>query len=182
MSYCRVAKGTAETAKNFVNITSTLSIRQQMRMALFFYNGLFDTSSVHLPDKVTRKQDLGAEIEFHEKVSEFMKSSDLLCSEVIVNSQQYKNREVVVLKVHDSDVVTVGVIQTILVRDAEVYLIVRKYEASRNRLNYFVTDTAAVDFSFVNVNHLADHKPLIKFGTEFKFKFYLHHHVSHSFE
>ena len=111
-----------------------------------------------------------------------MHPSDLLCSEVIFNGQQYKNGEVVVVKVHDRDVVTVGVIQTILVRASDVHLIVRKYEATRNRLNYFVTETLAVDFSFINLTQLADHKPLIKYGTEFKFKFYFHHHVSFSYD
>ena len=64
----RIAKGTAEAAKNFVNISATLSIRQQMRMASVYYSGLFDTASVHLPDKVTKKQDVPPGTEFYEKL------------------------------------------------------------------------------------------------------------------
>ena len=145
----RIAKGTAEAAKNFVNISATLSIRQQMRMASVYYSGLFDTASVHLPDKVTKKQDVPKGTEFYEKLCSFMAPNDILCSDIIVRSQKYKIGEVVVVKASDRDVLTVGVIHSILVRDMDVHFVIRKYEAFRNKLNYFVTEVVDVESTFI---------------------------------
>ena len=147
-------------------------------MASVYYGGMFDTASIHLPDKVTRKEDLSSGTEFNNKLIEFMTSADLVCGELILNSQQYKNGDVVVTNVKDRDVITVGVIQTILVRGNKVYFVTRKYEAVRNQLNFFVTDSVEPYSSFVNSIDLVDYKPLIRYGTDQKFKFYLHHYVS----
>ena len=176
----RVAKSTAESAKNFKNISATLSIRQQMRMASVFYGGIFDTYSVHLPDKVTMKIDLPEGTEFYDKLSEFMAPGDLICSEVILNSQQYRNGDIIITEVLDRNALKVGVVQAILVKSDKLFFVIRKYEAFRNKLNYYVTESADQTSSFFNPCNMIDYKPLVKYGTDTKFKFYLHHYISFS--
>ena len=73
-------------------------------------------------------------------------------------------------------------IQTIIVRAGGISFVSRKYEASRNKLNFFVSQHCSDEFYFIDPLQLADFKPLIKYGTDFKFKFYLHHHISYSYE
>ena len=41
----RIAKSLAESAKNVVNITKTVSERQQMRAVSVYYHGMFNFSS-----------------------------------------------------------------------------------------------------------------------------------------
>ena len=151
-------------------------------MASMYYVGLFDTASVHLPNKVTRKEDIPVGSVFYEKLSQFMDESDLLCSELVLNSQKYVNGDVLVLKVQDGDNLTVGVVQTILVRSEDVFFVVNKFQAVRNELNFFVTVASENMSSFIKASSLADFKPLIRYGTDRTFKFYLHHHVSYSYE
>ena len=107
----RVAKGTVESAKNFVNITSTLAIRQQMRLASKYYSGFCDTSSVHLPDNVTGKADLQDGSGVIMELRAFMTENDVTCSDIMVNGQQYKLGDLIVIKACDRDTLEVGVIQ-----------------------------------------------------------------------
>ena len=77
---------------------------------------------------------------------------------------------------------TVGIVQTLLVRMEEVFFVIRKFKALRNDLNYFVSESSDDSISFLKAQNLADHKPLIRYGTDLKFKFYLHHNVSFSYD
>ena len=165
-----------------MNISATLSIRQQMRMASMQYVGLFDTASVHLPAKVTRKQDARPGNEFFDKLSEFMGPNDVICEDLVLNSQKFKAGDLVLVGVYDRDEVTVGIVQTLLVRMEEVFFVIRKFKALRNDLNYFVSESSDDSISFLKAQNLADHKPLIRYGTDLKFKFYLHHNVSFSYD
>lgn len=178
----RVAKGTAESAKNFVNITSTLAVRQQMRMASKYYNGMCDTAVVHMPDAVTKKEDLPDGSEMYEKLRVFMREDDVLCSKIVVNCQEFKIGDIVVINATDRDSLEVGVIQTILVKTGGVSFVSRKYETCRNKLNFFVSQCCSDEFYFIDPFQLADFKPLIRYGTDAKFRYYLHHHISFSYE
>ena len=177
----RVAKGTAESAKNFVNISSTLAIRQQMRMASKYYGGMCDTAVIHMPDVVTKREDLPYEPEMYEKLRFFMSRSDVICSDIVIHNQEYKTGDLIVLVAKDRDNLEVGVIQAILVKSGRFFFVSKKYEACRNQLNFFVSRASSDEFYFIDPFHLADFKPLIKYGTEAKFKFYLHHHISFSY-
>ena len=176
----RVAKGTAESAKNFINISATLAIRQQMRMASVFYGGFFDTADFHLPDKVTKKNHISNETEFNNLLREFMAPSDVISDQIILKSQEYKTGDIIVIRAIGKDELKVGVIQTILVKINKVSFVSKTFDAARNKLNYFVTTSADPSPSFINPLHMADYKPLIRYGTDAKFKFYLHHHISFS--
>ena len=77
------------------------------------------------------------------------------------------------------DNLLVSVIQTILVKNNQVYFVVLRYEAKRNTLGYFVTTNERIQESFfLKASHLVDYKPLIMHGTLNKFKFALHHYIS----
>ena len=63
------------------------------------------------------------------------------------------------------DNLLVSVIQSILVKNNQVYFVVLRYEAKRNTLGYFVTTNE------MNASHLVDYKPLILHGSHNKFNF-----------
>ena len=179
----RVAKGTAESAKNFKNISLTLAVRQQMRMASKYYSGFFDTAAVHLPGELTSKESLPEGLDLFDKLKEFMAPSDAVCKEVVSRGQKYQTGDIIVLKAQDSDSLEIGVILSILVKPSKVFFVTRRYEAVRNPFNCFVTKTLTNKSpTFVNALKLADFKPLVKYGTDQKFKFYLHHHISYDHE
>ena len=175
----RIAKGTVESSKNFVNITSTLAVRQQMRLASKYYSGFCDTSVVHMPETVTKKSDLNDDSDVGTELKRFLGENDVLCKEIIFHGQLYKIGDLTVLKANDRSTLEVGVIKAIVVKEGKVSFLSRKYIASRNHLNYFVTEARSDELNFCDPKHLSDFKPLIKYGTDMKFKFYVHHHISY---
>ena len=176
-----MSKGTAESAKNFKNISHTVSVRQQMRMASVYYNGMFEPD-LKLPDKVKTRAGLVEDSVFNSTLRGFMDEDDIVCAEVDLKCQKYRSGDILVLEAFDRDHLKVGVIQTILVRDTEVYFVVIRYTAKRHKLGYFVTDSVVNQESYLHkASRLADYKPLIMHGTLTKFKFALHHYVSVSY-
>ena len=166
-----------------INITKTISDRQQMRAASIFYHGMFNFSMFSLPEIVTTKSKITGDTTFHSNLRTFMSDSDLICSSIFVNNQDYKNGDLIVIKATDADQLSVGVVQTILVKKDKVYFVVQKYEAVRNYMQYFESQACNDRIStFVESNKLADFKPLIKRGTSENFVFFVHHHVSFDYQ
>ena len=178
----RVAKNTAETAKNVKNITKTISERQQMRAVSVFYRGMFNFSPYILPEAVMKKSEISDESSFNVTLKAFMGDCDLICKSILVNDQNYENGDLIVLDLDDCDSLTVGHVQTILIKDFKVYFVVLKFKATRNFLQYFESDGSVNPISeFIESHKIVDHKPLIKRGTINKFVFVLHHHVSFNY-
>ena len=176
-----MGKGIAESAKNFKNISATVSTRQQMRMASVYYNGMFETAEFKLPEKVKMKVEILQDTEFNSSLRQFMGENDFICSEIFLNGQLYRNGDLVVIEGIDRDSLKVGLIQPVLVKSEDAYFVVRGYLAQRNNLGYFVTENQVEQMSsFTKASHLADFKPLIMHGTTNKFKFALHHNISFS--
>ena len=168
----------AQTAKNVKNVSKTLTERQQLRAASTFYHGMFDVKSFSIPNHVTRKKDLSADTEYHEKLLDFMGDKDLICSEIVVFGQEYKNGDLVVINMENYDEARVGLIHAIVIKMDKVYFYCRAYRCVRSWLQYFMVQSME-DFSyFVEYSDLKDFKPLIKRGTSERFKFMLHHRVS----
>ena len=69
----RNAKSTALSSKNVVNITKTVSERQQMRAASVFYNGMFNFMPYTLPENVIRKDQVT-----NIQLKSFMSAADFL--------------------------------------------------------------------------------------------------------
>ena len=174
----RVSKNIAESAKNFKNISLTVSVRQQMRMASVYYRGMFETNEFTLPEKVFAKNDLPQGLW---RVTQFMNDEDLACSEIVANHQKYEKGNIVVVEVIEDDgEIRVGAIETIVVKKKEVFLVIRTYNAVRMDLGYYKTVGMGVEHVFLDVKNLADFKPLIMHGTTLSFAFVLHHHLSYS--
>ena len=178
----RIAKGIAQSGKNFVNIPKTLSKRQQMRAASVFYNGFYNTENVELPENVKRKSDLLKEVNnssFAREIQNFMDEDSILCSQIKYFEQIYKNDDIIVLEVLSRDFIKVGLIQGILFKSEDVYFVVHMYSASRNEnFKYFETHQFDSNIYFILANNLKSYKPLIKHGTALKFSFSLNHHLS----
>ena len=97
----RVAKSTAESSKNVINVTKTITERQQLRACSVFYNGMFNCSSFSLPKTVTQKKDIMENSPFHTELKSFMSNDSLICNEIFVNNQTYKNGDIVALEIED---------------------------------------------------------------------------------
>lgn len=151
-----------------------------MRAASVFYRGMFCNDSVILPVEVTYKKDLTTESTFHEELKRNMRDEDMLVDEITVDSQKYKNGDLVVVKIIDCDLLKVGLIQSILVKRRKVYFVCKVYTCLRDWLQFFESRACEENYSFVESTTLADYKPLIKRGTTRKFQFTLHHRVSFS--
>ena len=176
----RIGKNLAEAAKNFKNISLTVSVRQQMRMASIYYLGMFETKLFTLPEKVLNKKAL-PKSQFWDKIAPFMTDSDLVCSEVFYNNQKYNKGDIVVLKVTEGgEKLLIGLIEVILVRKTKVYLVVTRFVASKRDLGFFETESSDDELAYVEAKVLADFKPLIMRGTVSKFQFILHHNISFS--
>ena len=178
-----MAKSTAESAKNVINITKTISERQQMRAVSVFYHGMFNSRLYELPNVVLHKKDIIDESDFNTNLKSFMSSNDLVCSSIIVRNQMYKTEDLVVLDIADCDNVSVGLIKTILIKDDKVYFVVKRYGATRNWLQYFESEKPDDNIcEFVESKNIKDSKPLIKRGTSNNFVFTFHHHVSYEYQ
>lgn len=179
----RTAKSIALSAKNVINITKTISERQQLRCASVFYHGIFDFMPFTLPEKVSCKADITEQNAFNVTLKSFMGDKDLLCENVMINGQLYKSGDIVVVSVTDCDNISVGFIQSILVKAEKVYFVVQKYDAVRSFMRYFESSLTSDPMSvFIESSKIADYKPLIKRGTSSRFVFFFHHHVSYQYE
>ena len=124
-------------------------------MASKYYNGMFETESFRLPSDVTLKEALpkntgDSEAALFQKLGSFMTRNDFICKEVTINSQKYKNGDIVVLKAEDDVSLLVGVIKTILVKSGKVFFVSQRYKAERNMFNFFVSKTCSSDLVFVD--------------------------------
>ena len=174
----RVGKNLAEAAKNFKNISLTVSVRQQMRMASVYYRGMFETKPFTLPDSVMHKNTL-PKSQFWDRIRSFMNDSDTVCNEVIYNNQMYKKGDILVLQVTEGgENLLIGLLEVILVRKAKVYFLVKRYTALKRDLAYFETENSDEELAYVEAKDLADYKPLIMRGIATKFQFILHHNIS----
>ena len=180
----RVSKNIAESAKNFKNISLTVSVRQQMRMASVYYTGMFATKDFTVPEKAVTKNELPQTVSgLWDRVRDFMSNDDLLCSEIFVKQQKYEKGDLVVLEVKEGcEVMEVGLIEVIVVKKNRIFFVMRTYEALKQSLGYFLTHGLNVDISIQEVHVLADSKPLIKHGTTVQFQFVLHHHLSDNYK
>ena len=175
----RTSKNIAETAKNFKNISYTLSFRQQMRMASVYYRGMFQTHKFIIPEKAIYKKDFQTKDRFWVKLREFLGEDDIVCGEIVNNHQKYKNGDIVVTNLVNGVLeVKVGLIEAIVVKNNSVWLVTRKFSASRQPLGYFESEVVETESTFTEADKLVDKKPLIKHGTASKFQFVLHHHIS----
>ena len=150
-----------------------------MRMSSIYYEGMFETRNYIIPDKALYKKHIEQKDKFWTKLREFLGSLDVVCSEIILNHHVYKKGELVVLALMDGEnIIKVGLIDAIVVKESKVYLVTRRFTASRREIGYYETEKAETESTFTDAETLVDKKPLIMRGTVSKFHFVLHHHLS----
>ena len=173
-----MAKLLAGASKNFKNVSKTVALRQQLRSASVFFEGIF-SNRVIVPIRSKRKSDLlGDTSPTMDSAVAFMDSDSLLCQEVVKDGQLYKVEDVVILRALAPDLLEVGLVMGIIVKQDNVVFMVTKYKAKRNK-NNLIFETLDFERSpaFVKVENLCDFKPLHKHGVSEKFLFCLHHSV-----
>ena len=166
----RIAKMLSNSAKNFLNISKTLAVRQQFRQASMIYSGLYETEEIILPTKgIKMKHDLESNTTSTAgKIKLFMDEDSVLSSELKFRGQNYRTEDVVILEAIHRDHVNVGVIMGIVIKKEEVFFLVKRYDAFRDEFMRFFeassTDEELGCTTFVLAESLADYKPLIKHG------------------
>ena len=174
----RLAKNTAETSKNFINISHTVSTRQQLRQSSVYYHGMFSTSEMVISTKVTHKSAVGSKSAFEKSITQYMAETDFLCSEIEFKCQEYKQGQLVVLKMVIPDEIKVGLILSILVKKNAAFFVTQEYVAYRQNLQYFKAESDDPPIVITEVSTLADYKPLVNHGNSSRLYFCLHHHIS----
>ena len=177
----RVSKNLTHSSKNFVNITKTLSERQQLRQCSVFYRGLYETEDITIKENVRHKFELvvGQCSTLESKIVEFMDAESLLMNEIRFKGQDYCNGDVIILGAMTADDLVVGLIQGIIYKNRSVYFVVHKYEAFRHeQLRFFTTLEFDDKLHLVQAESLKDYKPLVKHGSIKRFRFVTAHHVT----
>lgn len=148
-------------------------------LLLSFYQGMFDSRELKLPDRVSYKKDINQKGQFWAKLKEFMNDGDIVCEEIFVNAIKYQKGDLLVNHVLDgAETLKVGRIRIILVKGEDVFFVNTQYVAHKHKLGYYVSSHIDTEIMFTKSSTLADPKPLILRGTAAKFAFVLHHHVS----
>ena len=153
-----------------------------MRACSVFYSGMFDCEDFILPEKAVYKRNVASDSHFHRELRNFMGDDDVLVADIIAHGQLYKNDDLIVLAMKDCDTMEVGLVQTILIKNSQVYFVCKVYTCIRNRLQYFESQNCDEYCKYVHFKNIVDYKPLIKRGTISKFVFMLHHRVSFKYE
>ena len=150
------------------------------RQASVYYEGMFQKDDIVIPVGAKKKEDLLFSTNHITKICfEFMNNDSILCNEVEIKSQSYRNEDVIVIKSFNSNFLEVGLIQGILYKENNIYFLIYKYTAMRSlSLNYFETIDTDTNLHFVRYDNVCDYKPLVKYGTIEKFKFCLKHHIT----
>ena len=177
----RTAKLLAVASKNYINISKTVAVRQQFRQCSVYYRGMFSSQTV-LPLKVRTKFELvGENLPCLRDIIENMDGETIMCEEIEINGQKYKSEDVLILKVHNSDYLDVGLLVAILVKNGKVKFVLKRFRASRqNPYNIFQTINQGHETEILtrNLDEIVDYKPIKKTGVMNKFYFILHHHLS----
>ena len=176
----RTAKLLAVASKNYINISKTVAVRQQFRQCSVYYRGMF-SSLTALPLKVRTKFELVAEnLPCLRDIIENMDGETIMCEEIEINGQKYKSEDVLILKVHNSDYLDVGLLVAILVKNGKVKFVLKRFRASRQHpYNIFQTINQGHETEILtrNLDEIVDYKPIKKTGV-MSFYFVLHHHLS----
>jgi hypothetical protein len=105
-----------------------------------------------------------------------LKPGDQLSEQVVIRGTQYKVGFIVITKVFSDDVLEVGDILKIVVRNNNVMFLVLLSEAARNKLGFFESVPSGT-VTLARYQTLGDYKPIIKRADNACFPFVLHHHV-----
>ena len=92
-----------------------------MRAASVFYNGMFNIDDYILPQQVLYKKELSSKDPLHRELQLLMTDEDILTADVIGDGQQYRNGDLIVLKMEDCDTATIGLIQAVLIRNNKIH-------------------------------------------------------------
>ena len=134
-----------------------------------YYNGMFESASFILPGEVYKVEDIDSKLKLDDDLKAILDDGDLLCKEILYHEQKYVVGDLVIVDVIDVNHFSIGLIQTILFRKNNIYLVVKKYAARRNQFGYFVSHGEAQSNSVMSLSKLVDFKPLVYYGTVTKF-------------
>ena len=140
---------------------------------------MYDSSNIELPMSVDSYEDFNS-VDTNSDFSQFVKTHDVICKSIKYKCRKYDVGDLVVLSRSDCNEFEVGLIKLILVRRKTVILVVRRYSVIGTDRGFFKSDSYQSNLEAININLLFDSYPLHKKGTETKFVFVCHHHLSFS--
>ena len=164
-------------AKIFINISKTVSNRQQLRMASIYYHGMFNYEEYELPVLVKQKTEL-SDSGIEGNLISILGSRDLVAKQIVWRDRVYEEDMVVVIQRTDLLEMKVGVIKAVVIKNDKVYLVVRQSDVTLKFTKVFATDEVDDSLVLVNIEDLQDTYPLYKRGNDQKYFIIPHHHVS----
>ena len=178
----RLAKMASESARNYINISYTVSTRQQLRKCSVYYNGMFPTNDLIVTGKNKSKLQLKASNDFENNLRSFMSDEDFISTEVEFRSQVYKPQQLVILQIISPDELRMGMVVGILVKKKSAFLVIQQFLAERTQLRYFKGQCIDNTLTVQDVSRVADYKPISNIGTATNPIFFLHHGISYSYD
>ena len=176
----RVSKSLAESGKNFINISLTLTNRQQYRMASTYFHGMF-SEDIALPVTVRTRSELSEDgVEGRLRLT--LNAEDIVCNEVSWRSRKYKIGMIVVIARSDQIEMEIGEIKSIIIRKKKVFLLLRKFRVQKSYLMFFKCVEMYDSLSLFSIQDLIDTYPLVRRGSDNNFYVVLHHHISFSYD
>jgi hypothetical protein len=160
----------AESSKNFINVLKTLGNKNQKKMSSRFYRGFFSEPEIEFPGKKCVPANCG-----DSALKPFFLWNDILVDKINIKNTLYKVGHLVVTKVESDNVLQVGKILKIVIRNNVVYLLLKGYECARTKFQYF--DAYPLNIGLVRYSSVFDYKPLICRTDEECPRFFLHHHL-----
>jgi len=160
----------SESSKNFINILKTLATKNQKKLATRNYRGFFSAPEIQFPGKKFTPKSGGGSLP-----REFFINGDVLTNKILVKNTKYRVGHLLVTRVESDNVLQVGSILKIVVRQGVIHFLVKRYECARARFRYF--DCLPIDIGFVKYSSIWDYKPLIRRSSGECPVFLLHHHL-----
>ena len=74
-----------------------------MRVVSLYYNGMFSETVSKVPEYVMYERDVNGDSDYYMLLKNFMNPSDFICDSICVNNQSYKNGDLIVVDIEDSD-------------------------------------------------------------------------------
>ena len=74
-----------------------------MRVVSIYYNGMFSETVNKVPEHVVYERDVKDDSDYSMLLKNFMNPSDFVCDSICVNNQSYKNGDLIVVDIEDSD-------------------------------------------------------------------------------
>ena len=170
----RDVKAIVGAAKNFINVSFTITERLQFRLTSSYYHGFYKREDFTLPKIVFNIFQMKKSGRYDRQFIPFLRPEDLLSRKITFKSRLYSTDKIILLRKVRPDQFDVGLMKLFIVRSGEVMTIIKRFEVFRHELNIFESFGDEKGFQLIRLSDLDDSYPLKIHGNENYFRSRLH--------